>query len=640
MNVTRRTLKRSAVVHGSSVLFAQQQQPTKLNSNLDDNLQLQETITYAQAWEITRRHKRWIQNVARGHLSSCKILCNTSARDNEVVIAYLSANSPEFLMSMMACMDHNSSRSCCTKHNNNDEVVCARYLPALLNARWSAHDIALALNHEGAASTKSIIILYGNGFRSVAEKAADILNNEYDNNHFVRPLSLPVFERSEPIIDEDIQEGGREGGVVVVDSGEANVGAELDMNAPEIYSLEHIDGRSTALVLFTSGTTKGSKGVALSHNSLIVQAMTKLMGPCAYDSSSSMLASVPLFHIGGVSSALALIMAGGRLIFTPKSLSSATGLEQLRFRADLTMTYMKQGQVNTLVVVPAMLHSLLPRGNDSTDLVYPLVKMILVGGQSLSISQTKRAQTTFPNAKIIQTYACSEAGSSITFATVINPAIKPSYRREHGVNKFQYGSFVGYAPPHIELAIADEKDRKGSSFVPVRTVGQICTRGPHVMNGYWPIIRHNAENAQALMSGGWLKMGDLGYIDECGRLFFCGRASDTIRSGGETIFAPEIENILLSLQIVEECAVFPLPDDKFGEVVCAVIVPCGEFPQSGDMIIEQINQHCQRERLAKYKRPKHMFLRPELPRNSGGKVSKHVLVRDLGTSITGGRSRL
>jgi len=391
-----------------------------------------------------------------------------------------------------------------------------------------------------------------------------------------------------------------------------------------------------------------------------------------------MLASVPLFHIGGVSSALALIMAGGRLIFYPKakhaysstsssSLSAATaaaGLEQLKFRADLTMAYMKQGIVNTLVVVPAMLHSLLPpKRLDSPanqmaaqrQQQYPLVKMILVGGQSLSASQTVRAHSTFPCAKIVQTYACSEAGSSITFATVIDPSSSAMsmglsshhHRNQHDTKNsksLQYGSFVGYAPPLIELAIADEK---GSSFVPSGTVGHICTRGPHVMNGYWPTARHKAENLQAFgsLSGGWLKMGDLGYMDECGRLFFCGRVSDTIRSGGETIFAPEIENILLSMQKVEECAVFPVPDEKFGEVVCAVIVVSGgevdDPPASNDnLIMDQIYQHCQREGLAKYKRPKFVFVRPELPRNSGGKVLKHVLVRDIGRAIIAGKSRL
>lgn len=312
-----------------------------------------------------------------------------------------------------------------------------------------------------------------------------------------------------------------------------------------------------------------------------------------------------------------------------------------------------QASANTLVVVPAMVHSLLAA---AASKVYPNVRLLLVGGQSLSGPQLAQTRLVFPNARVVQTFACTEAGSSITFAQLYPLLEEYRHTSSRGAatdSAFRpHGDCVGYAPAHVEMKVVPVLKEvnikiQGISSSPTlpsnanATISQlksgiIATRGPHVMNGYWQrgneALLHCAQNRNGLTADGWLLTNDLGHLDVEGRLFFSGRASDVIRSGGESIPASEVERAILLHPLIETCAVFPLPDERFGEAVCAAVVlkehasTARSRVVTKEHILAEIKRHCTKHGLAPYKRPKRAFIVPELPTNSSGKVLKHQLV--------------
>ena len=165
---------------------------------------------------------------------------------------------------------------------------------------------------------------------------------------------------------------------------------------------------------------------------------------------------------------------------------------------------------------------------------------------------------------------------------------------------------------------------------PPYTIGAIGTKGRHIMNGYW---KRGEEDVGAGIVGEWLVTNDLGYIDRNGSLYFCGRLNDVIRTGGETVFAPEVEKVLINHPNIDQCAVFALPDERLGECVCAAVVMKrnDNFLYNNKhkkMVVEDIRKFCGKYKLSGFKRPRRVFITNELPRNSAGKILKHLLKRE------------
>ena len=141
----------------------------------------------------------------------------------------------------------------------------------------------------------------------------------------------------------------------------------------------------------------------------------------------------------------------------------------------------------------------------------------------------------------------------------------------------------------------------------------VCVRGKHVRTGYWK----NPELTATALQGGWYHTGDLGYLDERGYLFLTDRKSDMIISGGENVYPTEVENIIYTHPAVLQGAVVGMPDERWGELVHAVIVVRGVARVSPEEIIE----HC-RQTLAGYKCPKKVTFVEALPQTAIGKISR------------------
>jgi len=586
-------------------------------------------------------------------------------------VAFLGPNSADLLLAVMACMNING-----------------RVLPVLLNTRWTFQEIAQALmsqnNKQSSDDTLLVHVGSDENHRRLLQRAADLLQQQSKGRHHVsifelasisesyrEKAALPLQQQqqgdslktSEPqmlvaaldatkIVSDCRNRGYNDNNSVIINNDNGN----------------YDDSHDTAIILFTSGTTSGSKGVLLSHRALYIQALAKLGPPCRYDANTKMLATtVPLFHVGGLSSTLAVLLAGGSLVFPPEQQQQqqqqqTTIAAASSFQPDAVIQSIQQGphlSSNTLVVVPAMLASLMDQlnnnSNSSSSRGFPWVRLVLIGGQSATPSLLQHVFQRFPNAKVVQTYACTEGASSLTFWE--RTPNEQLHSDGQGPQEMPSGDCIGHPPSHISLCLfptnADDSTvNTTKSITKPFTPGVIATRGPHLLTGYWrrgsnidimtihsihksntiPIQKRQQPQQSSIYAyesptnpDGWFVTNDLGYIDEQGRYYFCGRVADVIRTGGETVLAPEVERILLRHQDIAECAVFALPDDpKFGETVCAAIVLRQDAPSKPTLA--ELRHWCGQHGLAGYKRPRRLIVVSTLPRNSSGKLLKRLLV--------------
>jgi len=170
----------------------------------------------------------------------------------------------------------------------------------------------------------------------------------------------------------------------------------------------------------------------------------------------------------------------------------------------------------------------------------------------------------------------------------------------------------------VEMKIIDEE----GNDLPLGEVGEIVARGPRVMSGYW---KDAEKTAKAMTKDGWLRTGDMGYMDGEGYFYLAGRGDDLIIRGGENISPEEVENALYAHPSVEEAAVIGIPDPEWGQEPRAIVV----LKQGMAATAEELVEFC-RQRLSSFKRPRSVVFVDELPRTSTGKVLKRVLREQYG----------
>jgi fatty-acyl-CoA synthase len=178
--------------------------------------------------------------------------------------------------------------------------------------------------------------------------------------------------------------------------------------------------------------------------------------------------------------------------------------------------------------------------------------------------------------------------------------------------QLSHAGSAGRAALNVETRIVDDQD----VTVPAGTVGEIVHRSPHATLGYY---NDEAKTAEAFRNG-WFHSGDLGYVDEDGRLYVVDRKKDMIKTGGENVASREVEEALYRLEGVAEVAVFGVDHPRWVEAVTAVVVP----KEGVELTSEAVLAHS-REVLAPYKRPKYVVLVDQLPKNPSGKILKREL---------------
>ena len=338
---------------------------------------------------------------------------------------------------------------------------------------------------------------------------------------------------------------------------------------------EAFDEREPHVVFFTSGSTGRSKGVILSHRVSYLRSFPNLIT----DWQGGTVCMFPLFHMSGWSMTLNAWQMRLPVHFAPPE--AAALLETAQRRA-----------ASRLYCLPAVWARVLDHDPAAYDL--------------RSVREC-------------------DTGTSATPPELLQ-AIKDAFPGT--VTRIYYGSTE--AGPATLLADADLARKPGSVGLPVAGVdvrltddGEVCVRSEFLMDGYF----EQPEATAAALRDGWYHTGDLGALDDEGYLSIVGRARDVLRTGGETVAPGEVEDVLAAHPAVAEVAVVGVPDVRWGEVVCAVVVPAPGREEH--LSVEALRAYCE-GRLASFKQPRRLELVAELPRTPAtGQIQRSLIVERL-----------
>jgi O-succinylbenzoic acid--CoA ligase len=368
----------------------------------------------------------------------------------------------------------------------------------------------------------------------------------------------------------------------------------LDTVEPTAFDApDRIDLAATHCIIHTSGTTGAPKGVMLTYGNHWWSAMGSALN-LGTQRDDRWLALLPFFHIGG----LAILMRG--VIY------GAPVVIHERFDPDATNQAIDTEHVTLVSVVANMLERMLDARCDQP--FPPTLRAVLLGGGPAPRPLLERCATL--GAPVVQTYGMTETASQ---AATLAPA--------DALRKL--GS-AGKPLLPVELRI----EQNGVACAP-ETVGEIVVRGPNVTAGY----ADQPEATTAAIRDGWLRTGDLGYLDAEGYLYVVDRRDDLIISGGENVYPAEIEAVLRQHPAVADAGVIGQADARWGQVpVAAVVQTPGEEINAAALI-----DFCA-TRLARYKTPRKIVFLDELPRNANGKLLRRKL-RELRDEGTGNREQ-
>lgn len=366
-----------------------------------------------------------------------------------------------------------------------------------------------------------------------------------------------------------------------------------------------IDDNDITILMFTSGTTGQPKAVPLGHDAFVTYALENVE-PANPDIAERTILTVPLYHVAGIQALLPSIYGGRTLIM------------MRQFELKEWMETVQKEHATRAMLIPTMLKWII----DSPDFhTYDLssLNVITYGAAPMPFEIIKKAIEMMPQVQFINGYGQTESASTLTILGPEDHRITGT--EEEKAKKWKrLQSSIGRPLPDVSIRIVNDE----GNVVPPHTVGEINAKGPRIMKGYWG---DEQKTAQALTKDGWLRTGDLGYLDEDGYLYLAGRADDLIIRGGENISPEEVEEVLNSHPKIEESVVIGIPDPEFGEQpVSYVVLKEGETAST-----EEIIEFC-RERLAPFKRPRNVMFIDSLPRNPLGKILRKKLREEYAQS--------
>jgi fatty-acyl-CoA synthase len=341
------------------------------------------------------------------------------------------------------------------------------------------------------------------------------------------------------------------------------------------------------MMIYSGGTTGRPKGVILSHKAVVWNAINTVVS-WGLTSSDVTPVYLPMFHTGGINAlTLPILHAGGSVVISEE------------FDAEHAIELLQQEQCTIVLMVPTMYHVIV-QSDRFASADFSSVHTFISGGAPCPhhIYDVFAAKGIF----FKEGYGLTEAGPNNFYLDRIDITKKK-------------GS-VGKPMMYNEVRIVKDDGRQAAP----NEVGEIWLRGNHLFEGYW----NNPDDTALALSNGWLKTGDLGLYDEDGFYFIAGRKKDMIISGGENIFPMEIEHWLCQHPDVNEAVVVGLPDQKWGEIVSAVLV----LKQESSLTSEELKAYCSLK-LGRYKIPKKWIFVDALEKTSVGKIDKKTIIKQL-----------
>jgi fatty-acyl-CoA synthase len=347
--------------------------------------------------------------------------------------------------------------------------------------------------------------------------------------------------------------------------------------------LENVTENTPLAMIYTGGTTGKPKGVVLTHQSILWNAMNTIIS-WSLTAEDVTINYLPMFHTGGLNAlSIPVLMIGGTVVIGDQ------------FTGEKAVQSLHHFACTIVLLVPTMYHMLI-QTRQFQESQFPKMKVFLSGAAPCPLQIYEAFQK--KGLAFKEGYGLTEAGPN-------NFYISPE---EAQVKRGSVGK------PMIFNSIKLLKD--DSQDADINEVGELLIRGKHAFSMYW-------ENEQATAEtwcGGWIHTGDLAKRDEDGYFYIVGRKKDMIITGGENVYPLEVEHWIAEHPAIDEVAVIGLPDEKWGEMVAAYLVLKSTYTLSEEEMIA----HC-KVKLGKYKIPKQFTILEELPKTHVGKIDKKKL---------------
>ncbi|RLA99137.1 MAG: hypothetical protein DRG37_05425, partial [Deltaproteobacteria bacterium] len=358
------------------------------------------------------------------------------------------------------------------------------------------------------------------------------------------------------------------------------------------------DRHDGALIIFTGGTTGIPKAALLSHENIALMSyiefeyFQKWLEPYGIEGRIKTLAALPPSHVGGTVEFIGTGIVGGLEMILMESWSPVRVLETIQ-----------EEKISWIGGVPTMYAIILSMPDlDAYDL--SCLKLAVLSGEKVSKELIDGIKQKIAPC-IINGYGSTEAGSEVTFT---EPDDDPDEIAK---------GYVGKPLPTVEIKIVDDNDTE----VPPGEVGEVLVRGPLAIGSYY---RQPEENDAGFTEDGWVRTGDLGYLTHDSRLYIQGRKKQIIRVGSYTVLPTEIEEVVIKDSDVAMAAAIGVPDKIYGEVVWLFVTPAPGKEVNEQHIIEL----CKRE-LAKFKVPKRVIVRNDIPVTRIGKADRKALRKEV-----------
>lgn len=357
--------------------------------------------------------------------------------------------------------------------------------------------------------------------------------------------------------------------------------------------LEGPEDPDLPLVLsLSSGTTGVPKGPMITHGNMLARFRGQWVS-LGFSQHDRFLVATPLYYGGGRGFAMSYLHIGGTIVMFPPP-----------FRPEALVDEVRRCRVDSMFLVPTQLRRALAIAPADAPL-FPEAHRLISSGAALFPEERREIRRRL-SPRFMDYYGSTEGGG-----ITVQPA----------ADQDRYPDSVGRPTFMTEVEIAAEDHARQ----PPGEIGRIRYRGPGVAPGFYKNPEPGTTTG-AFFRDGWFYPGDLGVMNEEGYLFLRGRAKDMIIRGGSNVYPIDVELVLQAHPAVEEAAVVGWPSAEYGEEIAAFVIPraAARGTVDGPILVD----HC-RERLARYKVPREVFLVDELPRNATGKVTKGALVERL-----------
>ena len=355
------------------------------------------------------------------------------------------------------------------------------------------------------------------------------------------------------------------------------------------HQLPTIDIRSSdiAFLQYTGGTTGVAKGAMLTHRNLVanMQQASAWIGTNVKPGKEIIITALPLYHIFALTSNCLVFMKFGGLnylITNPRDMAGFVAeLKKIPFTAITGVNTLFNGLLNT-------------KGFDEID--FSTMHLSLGGGMAVQRAVAERWKKV-TGVTLVEAYGLTETSP----AACMNP-----------LDMAEYNGAIGLPISSTDACLMDDDGK----LVPLGEPGELCIRGPQVMDGYW---QRPEETAAVIDSEGWLHTGDIAKMDAKGYFYIVDRKKDMILVSGFNVYPNEIEDVIATMPQVLEVAAVGVPDEKSGEAVKVVIVK-----KDQSLTAEQVKAFC-KENLTGYKLPRLVEFRTELPKTNVGKILRREL---------------